>query len=150
MGFHLTEITNLFDQKNRFHHFITLNIARVYNLSYKSKYMAIIGDALRQAFMPKHEYQNLRDEEIAWIKLQKPIFIVVFTIIILLILTSNAITLRTMFPSDPQSRPFCKRVSIETTTVNEDQEIVDYYWLVVFVPSVILFFLSAIYLVEGV
>ncbi|KAF3590818.1 hypothetical protein DY000_02027769 [Brassica cretica] len=37
--------------------------------------MAITGDALRQAFMPKHEYESLREEEdIALIKLQRQPF----------------------------------------------------------------------------
>ncbi|KAL4195254.1 hypothetical protein AMTRI_Chr05g72430 [Amborella trichopoda] len=29
--------------------------------------MAITGDALRQAFMPKHEYESLREEDKAWV-----------------------------------------------------------------------------------
>ncbi|KAF3529748.1 hypothetical protein DY000_02036760 [Brassica cretica] len=35
--------------------------------------MAIIGDALRQAFTPKQEYESLREEEDrAWTKLRRP------------------------------------------------------------------------------
>ncbi|KAL4560346.1 hypothetical protein LXL04_032496 [Taraxacum kok-saghyz] len=126
--------------------------------------MAIIGDALRQAFMPKHEYQSLRDEDKAWIKLQRPIIICVFAFLMFCIVISSAISFKMAFPSDLKNRPFCKDHRTETQKTNNssidenhegrdfyvtDQAVVDYYWMITFVPSAILFSLSAVYLVAG-
>nr|KAJ0224464.1 hypothetical protein LSAT_V11C100019720 [Lactuca sativa] len=120
--------------------------------------MAIIGDALRQAFMPKHEYQNLRNEDKAWIKLRRPIVISIFVFLIFCIVISSALSFKMVFPSDLQHRPFCKHHRIESTTNNDhedrdfnftDQQIVYYYWMIAFVPSAILFSTSAVYLVAG-
>ncbi|KAF2552478.1 hypothetical protein F2Q68_00037739 [Brassica cretica] len=79
--------------------------------------MAITGDALRQAFMPKHEYESLREEEdIALIKLQR-------------------------------QRPFCGDVKLHPLNMYgnsdlfpgafylTDQETVDFYWMVVRLSS---------------
>ncbi|KAI3825482.1 hypothetical protein L1987_06972 [Smallanthus sonchifolius] len=132
--------------------------------------MDIIGDALRQAFMQKHEYESLRDEDKAWSKLQRPILISVFAFITFSIFISTVVSLKIMFPSDPGRRPFCKDLrmqplsinfsSIATADVGEDraggafyltdQETVDYYWMVVFVPSAMFFALSSVYLVAGI
>ncbi|KAI3729747.1 hypothetical protein L6452_18412 [Arctium lappa] len=135
--------------------------------------MAIIGDALRQAFMQKHEYESLRDEDKAWIKLLRPILISVFAFITFSIFISTIISLKIMFPSDPGRRPFCKDLKIQPLSINfssietadigirgedrvggafylTDQETVDYYWMVVFVPSAMVFALSAVYLVAGI
>ncbi|KAL8256275.1 hypothetical protein R6Q59_031342 [Mikania micrantha] len=130
--------------------------------------MAIIGDALRQAFMQKHEYESLRDEDKAWSKLQRPILISVFAFITLSIFISTVISLKIMFPSDPGRRPFCKDPRMQPLSINlsrtatadvdriggafylTDQETVDYYWMVVLVPSAMVFALSLVYLVAGI
>lgn len=135
--------------------------------------MAIIGDALRQTFMPKHEYESLREEEKAWHKLQKPLILFSLTLISLAVLISTAISLKIVFPADNLRRPFCSDLRIQPLPVNftasaaaagggagesdlfpsafvlTDQETVDYYWMVVFVPSAILFAVSAVYLIAG-
>lgn len=136
--------------------------------------MAIIGDALRQTFMPKHEYESLREEEKAWHKLQKPLILFSLTLISLAVLISTAISLKIVFPADNLRRPFCSDLRIQPLPVNftasaaaagggagesdlfpsafvlTDQETVDYYWMVVFVPSAILFAVSAVYLIAGI
>lgn len=128
--------------------------------------MAIIGDALRQAFMPKHEYECLREEDKAWIKLQRPVLVSVVSSICLVVVVSTVVSLRIVFPGDSANRPFCGELRLQPLPVDvkggggdsdllpgafylTDQEIVDYYWMVVFVPSLILFFASAVYLVAG-
>ncbi|KAI3691163.1 hypothetical protein L2E82_49382 [Cichorium intybus] len=135
--------------------------------------MAIIGDALRQAFMQKHEYESLRDEDKAWTKLQRPILICAFAFITFSIFISTIISLNIIFPSDPGRRPFCGDLRIQPLSINfssigttdvrlggedrvggafylTDQETVDYYWMVVFVPSAMVFAVSAVYLVAGI
>ncbi|KAM7277329.1 hypothetical protein ACFE04_019195 [Oxalis oulophora] len=140
--------------------------------------MAIISDALRQAFMPKHEYESLREEDKAWIKLQRPLLIATTFLLCLVILSCTIVSLNIVFPVDNAKRPFCgyKRLqplpimnndkssststSTSTSSVDSelypgafyltDQETADFYWMVVFVPTAVFFFLSAVYLVAGI
>ncbi|KAL1337821.1 hypothetical protein HN51_032520 [Arachis hypogaea] len=129
--------------------------------------MAIIGDALRQAFMPKHEYESLREEEKAWGKIQRPLVISVVAVIIIAIFLCTVISLRILFPGSSGKRPFCVDRKLQTwqigTTKSDsdsdllpsafyltDQEIADYYWMVVFIPSFIIFAVSSLYLVAGI
>ncbi|XP_021275768.1 uncharacterized protein LOC110410426 [Herrania umbratica] len=130
--------------------------------------MAIIGDALRQAFMPKHEYESLREEDKAWTKLQRPILIGSIGIICLAIFVCTIISLKIVFPGDDLKRPFCDDRRLQPLPVNvkgggggdsdllpgafylTDQETVDYYWMVVFIPSMIIFLASVLYLVAGI
>ncbi|GMH12424.1 hypothetical protein Nepgr_014265 [Nepenthes gracilis] len=128
--------------------------------------MDLIGGALRQAFMPKHEYENLRDEDKAWLKIQGPICISVVCIISLAIIISTIISLNIVFPGDRSGkRPFCNDLPLQPLLNNAstrgdsavlpgafyltDQETVDYYYMVLFVPTSVIFFLSAVYLVAG-
>ncbi|XP_007012069.2 PREDICTED: uncharacterized protein LOC18587939 isoform X2 [Theobroma cacao] len=129
--------------------------------------MAIIGDALRQAFMPKHEYESLREEDKAWTKLQRPILIGSIGIVCLAIFVCTVISLKIVFPGDDLKRPFCDDRRLQPLPVNvkgggggdsdllpgafslTDQETVDYYWMVVFVPSMIIFLASVLYLVAA-
>ncbi|XP_021739204.1 uncharacterized protein LOC110705611 [Chenopodium quinoa] len=127
--------------------------------------MDLIGDALRQAFMPKHEYQNLRDEDKAWLKLQRPICVSIVCIISLAIVVSTAISLKIVFPGDSGNRPFCFDLRLQPLPINAttsgdsdplpgafyltDQETVDYYYMVLFLPSSILFLASVLYIVAG-
>lgn len=130
--------------------------------------MAILGDALRQAFMPKHEYESLREEDKAWTKLQRPILIGSIVIICVAIFVGMIISLKIVFPGDDLKRPFCDDRRLQPLPLNPkgggvgdpdlfpgafyltDQETVDYYWLVVFIPSMIIFLASAAYLVAGI
>ncbi|OUZ99979.1 hypothetical protein BVC80_9069g99 [Macleaya cordata] len=123
--------------------------------------MAIIGDALRQAFMPKHEYESLREEEKAWSRLQRPVVVVIVVIIWLAIFISVLVSLNIVFPAVDGRRPFChdRRVQINKSGDSDlfpgafyltEQEAADYYWMVVFIPSAIIFFFSVIYLLAGI
>ncbi|XP_027080064.2 uncharacterized protein [Coffea arabica] len=138
--------------------------------------MALIGDALRQAFMPKYEYQSLREEDKAWHKLQRPLALFLLGLISVVILISTIISLNIVFPIDPLNRPFCNDLRIQPLPINvtspaavhgrsggggdsdlfpgafylTDQETVDYYWMVVFVPSAFLFGASVVYLLAGI
>lgn len=139
----------------------------------------LLGDALRQAFMPKHEYQSLREEDKAWHKLQRPLLLISLGFLSISILISTFISLNIVFPADPLNRPFCNDLRIQPLPINfttvatasssvrgagngrdsdlfpgafylTDQETVDYYWMVVFVPSSLVFVASVVYLVAGI
>ncbi|KAG5540684.1 hypothetical protein RHGRI_020795 [Rhododendron griersonianum] len=124
----------------------------------------ILGDALRQAFMPKHEYETLREEDRAWLRLQKPLSVCTLSLVSLAILASTWISLSIVFPRDALDRPFCADMQrLQPLSINgsssdlfprafylTDQETVDYYWMVVFVPSALVFFVSVVYLVAGI
>ncbi|CAN8229659.1 unnamed protein product [Cochlearia groenlandica] len=129
--------------------------------------MAIIGDALRQAFMPKQEYESLREEDRAWIKLQRPLLLSIFGLIGFAIFACTIVSLNIVFPSNVLKRPFCSEFKLQALPIDgksrresdvfpggafylTDQETVDYYWIVVFVPSLIIFLVSSVYLVAGV
>ncbi|KAL3500537.1 hypothetical protein ACH5RR_039630 [Cinchona calisaya] len=132
--------------------------------------MALFGDALRQAFMPKHEYESLRQEDKAWHKLQRPLLLLSLALISISIFISTVISLYIVFPVDPLNRPFCTDLRIQPLSINitasghgggdsdlfphafylTDQETVDYYWIVVFVPSALVFAASVVYLVAGI
>jgi len=129
--------------------------------------MEVIGDALRQAFMPKHEYETLRDEDKAWGKLQRPLVTASMAVIWLLVIICTTISLNIVFPSDSGKRPFCSDERLQPLSMNAkggvggdsdlfpsayyltDQDNVDYYLTVVFFPSMLIFLLSALYLVTG-
>nr|XP_043638597.1 uncharacterized protein LOC122609713 [Erigeron canadensis] len=131
-----------------------------------------IGDALRQAFMNnKHEYDSLQDKSLILNnnKIQR-LCIIVFTVMIAFsILVSTIISLKIVFPADPGRRPFCKDLRIlqqqqlPVLSIHSnfrdveggafsltDQETVDYYWMVVFLPSATIFVFSALYLFAGI
>jgi len=127
--------------------------------------MAIIGDALRQAFMPKREYESLREEEKAWGKLQRPATVASVVAIGLAIFVSTVISLKIVFPGSDGKRVLCVDRRLQSIQIGmkgdsdsdrfpggfylTDQEIADYYWMVVFIPSTIIFALSVVYLVAG-
>ena len=147
---------------------ISLNLSSYLGRVFQKKAsMAIIGDALRQAFMPKHEYESLREEDKAWTRLQRPILIGSIGIICLAIFVCTIISLKIVFPGDVLKRPFCDDRRLQPLPLNvkggggdgsdllpgafylTDQETVDYYWMVVFIPSMIIFLASVAYLVAG-
>ncbi|KAK1372481.1 Histone-lysine N-methyltransferase, H3 lysine-79 specific like [Heracleum sosnowskyi] len=130
--------------------------------------MALLINSLRQAFMPKHEYDNLREEDKALTQLQRPVLISLFLCILLVIVVSTSISVKIVFPGDGGKRPFCRDFRIQPLSINvsggsgsgdldvfpgafylTDQQTVDYYWMVVFVPSCLVFFVSLAYLVAG-
>ncbi|KAI0492594.1 hypothetical protein KFK09_026868 [Dendrobium nobile] len=127
--------------------------------------MAIIGDALRQAFMAKHEYENLREEEKAWGRLQRPLVSALAVAIGVAVVVAAAVSLSIVFPGDPGRRPFCRDRRIQALRMSEeevsdlypshgaffltDEEAAEFYWMVVFIPSGLVFLASVIYLLAG-
>ncbi|XP_031473627.1 uncharacterized protein LOC116246078 [Nymphaea colorata] len=128
--------------------------------------MAIIGDALRQAFMPRHEYDNLREEEKAWGRIQRPLVTGTVALLWFAVLLSASLSLNIVFPADGGDRPLCDDRRIQPLPVVPenrsegvellphayyltDEEAAQYYWVVVFIPSAILFLCSVIYLLAG-
>ncbi|XP_047323963.1 uncharacterized protein LOC124927565 [Impatiens glandulifera] len=130
--------------------------------------MAIIGDALRQAFMSNHEYDSLRDEDKAWIHLRRPLLICGVALILLAIVVSTSISLNIVFPRNGWKRPFCSDLRLHPLSINAtasaagnsdlfsgsysltDQETVDYFWTVLFLPSFMLIIFSVVYLLAGI
>ncbi|XP_074568710.1 uncharacterized protein LOC141825223 [Curcuma longa] len=128
--------------------------------------MAIIGDALRQAFMPNHEYQRLREEDRAWGRLQRPLVTASAATVGFVVFVSVIVNLSIVFPREASQRPFCRdwkvlqALQLNMSQESElhqyhgafyltDQEVVDFYWTVVFIPSAIIFLASVAYLVSG-
>lgn len=69
------------------------------------------------------------------------------------ILISTAISLRIVFPGDSLRRPFCGRhlpAHGPSSFLLTDQETVDYFWTLLFLPSALLFLASALYLIAGI
>ncbi|XP_010924588.1 uncharacterized protein [Elaeis guineensis] len=128
--------------------------------------MAIIGDALRQAFMPKHEYESLREEEKAWGRLQRPLAVALAAAFGLAVVVAVSVSMSIVFPGEAARRPFCRDPRIQALPMNTsqepdlygyhgafyltDEEAADYYWLVVFIPSAIVFLASVVYLLAAV
>nr|DAD26887.1 TPA_asm: hypothetical protein HUJ06_028355 [Nelumbo nucifera] len=80
------------------------------------------------------------------------------------VLVSVFISLNIVFPADEGKRPFCRDRRLQPLSVNfsadsdlfprafylTEQEAADYYWMVVFMPSAIIFFVSVVYLLAGI
>lgn len=128
--------------------------------------MAAISDALRQAFMPNHDYSSLRDEDR---RLHRRLLLSAATLLSFSVLISAYISLAIVFPVPGANRPFCADSRVQPLPINAtseaggrdsdvfpgafyltDQETVDYYWMVVFVPSALVFAISFAYLAAGI
>ncbi|KAK9102703.1 hypothetical protein Sjap_019957 [Stephania japonica] len=126
--------------------------------------MAIISDALRQAFMPKHEYESLREEEKAWAKIQRPLLLGSMSALCVSVAVCVVISLRIVFPSDEGNRVFCQDRRLQPLPINvsadpdvypgafylTQKEAADFYWMLVFVPTAVVFAASFVYLVSGI
>ncbi|KAG2249910.1 hypothetical protein Bca52824_089538 [Brassica carinata] len=110
--------------------------------------------------MPKQEYESLREEDRALVKLQRPVVMLTVALLCLVVFTCTIVSLNSVFPPSNvlRRRPFCRSDGkVETLNVINgnafeltEQETVDYYWMVVFLPSVMLFLVSSVYLVAGI
>ncbi|XP_051227225.1 uncharacterized protein [Lolium perenne] len=133
--------------------------------------MALLGDALRQAIMPRGAYEALRDEDRALPRLRRPLAVAAAACVALAAAAAVGVSLGIVFPAEPAERPFCReRRMLEAlpaaASSREEEpeayryrggafymttaEAADFYWMVVFVPSAVLFAVSASYLVAGV
>lgn len=120
---------------------------------------AIVGDALRQAFMPKDEYQNLREEDKVWSRLQRPLLMTLVTVIWAAIIVAAIITLQVVFPSRGGERPFCenRKTEIRISSIKvggafslTDEEAANYFWTAVFLPTAVVVGVSILYLLAGI
>ncbi|KAF3333131.1 hypothetical protein FCM35_KLT00822 [Carex littledalei] len=130
--------------------------------------MALISNALRQAFVPKQQHETFGEENRTWSRLKKPLILSISLLLFLSVLIPAVISLHIIFPSEPSKRPFCRarRQLEEALHVNStrqpelyrsqggafyitEEEAADFYWLVVFLPSAIVFFAAVLYLVAG-
>ncbi|RRT33260.1 hypothetical protein B296_00057014, partial [Ensete ventricosum] len=116
--------------------------------------------------MPKREYERLREEERAWGRLQRPLVTSAAAAVGFAVLVAVIVNLSIVFPREASQRPFCRdwkvlqALQLNVSQESElhryrgafyltDQEAVDYYWMVVFVPSAVVFVISVAYLVAG-
>jgi hypothetical protein len=133
--------------------------------------MALLGDALRQAFlMPRRAYAALRDDEHSLPRLRRPLAVAAACCVAAAVAAAACVSLGIVFPAEPAERPFCReRRMLEAlpaaASSREEEpeayryrggafymttaEAADFYWMVVFVPSAVLFGASLTYLVAG-
>lgn len=117
------------------------------------------GDALRQAFMSKEDYAELREEERAWSKLQKPLCMIAITVVWTVVVVSMMVMVDVVFAVSGQSYPFCQKRRLPADGmarseelpkfVYTEEEAVDAFWLVVFLPSSFVFVFATIYFLAG-
>ncbi|PAN05052.1 hypothetical protein PAHAL_1G110800 [Panicum hallii] len=134
--------------------------------------MALLGDALLQAFlMPQRAYAALRDDEhYSLPRLRRPLVVAAACCVAAAVAAAACVSLGIVFPAEPAERPFCReRRMLEAlpaaASSREEEpeayryrggafymttaEAADFYWMVVFVPSAVLFGISLTYLVAG-
>ncbi|RLN07744.1 hypothetical protein C2845_PM11G18010 [Panicum miliaceum] len=134
--------------------------------------MALLGDALRQAFlMPRRAYAALRDDEhYSLPRLRRPLAVAAACCVAAAVAAAACVSLGIVFPAEPAERPFCReRRMLEAlpaaASSREEEpeayryrggafymttaEAADFYWMVVFVPSTVLFGISLTYLAAG-
>lgn len=124
------------------------------------------GDALRQAFMPKEEYESLRDEERAWNKLARPLLMTAVTCIWACVATAFVIIVDIEFAVTGQDWLFCRRKRLGSLHIVPgpspprsgdsradylltEEEAARYFWIVVFIPTSIVFGVAVVYLLAG-
>ncbi|KAI4376948.1 hypothetical protein MLD38_014649 [Melastoma candidum] len=135
--------------------------------------MALITDALRQAFMPERQYNALPYEAKAWTKLQKPLLLLSLAVVSIAVVASTAISLVIVSSSSSEGyvpeRPFCRSGErrLDPFLVDKlgeeerdgggrgafsltDAEMADYYRIVMLFPSSVVFAVSLVYLIAGI
>ncbi|KAH7289932.1 hypothetical protein KP509_30G024500 [Ceratopteris richardii] len=117
-----------------------------------------MGLMLRQAMMTNEEYSELREGERVWNRLQRPLSLVAGVFLFTLALTGAVVACNVVFPPGGGT-PFCSKHPIPASGITDDSmhsyyfteyEATQYFWLAAFVPSFLIFFVSAIYLVAGI
>eukprot|EP00250_Pteridium_aquilinum_P014482 c22018_g1_i1 orf=169-1056(+) len=116
-----------------------------------------LGTMFRQAFMTREEYREVREDERAWRQLQRPLSLVAAAALLVLVSVGALLALCIIFPSGGTS-PFCSKHPIPPSGITDDSmhsyyfteyEATQYFWFVVFIPTFLVFFVSAIYLIAG-
>lgn len=120
-------------------------------------------DILRQAFMSREDYDELREEEKVWRKLQKPLCMVAFTVVWTAVVIAMMIMVYVVFEVSDQKYPFCQKRRLPSynlagdasdrgdlpSYVYTEEEAVDAFWMVAFLPTSVVYVFSIIYLFAG-
>lgn len=121
------------------------------------------GDALRQAFMSREDYDGLREEEKVYTRLQKPLCVVGFTMVWAVVVVCMMVMVDVVFAVSGQAYPFCQKRRLPSYDMADalpargdlpsyaytEEEAVDAFWLVAFLPTFFVFVFSTIYLFAG-
>lgn len=117
------------------------------------------GHALRQAFMSIEDYEGLREEERVWARLQRPLCMVGVTVVWTTVVVAMMIMVDVVFAVSGDDFPFCQKRRLPSygvagrgdipSYVYTEEEAVDAFWLVVFLPSSVVFVFSSVYLFAG-
>lgn len=122
------------------------------------------GDALRQAFMSREDYEELREEEKVWRRLQKPLCMAGITVVWTVVVVAMMVMVDVVFAVSGGAYPFCQKRRLPSydmagssdhrrgdlpSYVYTEEEAVDAFWLVAFLPSSFVFVFSTIYLFAG-
>lgn len=107
--------------------------------------------------MSSEDYEELRDEERVWARLQRPLGMAVVVVVWTAVVVSMMIMVDVVFAVSGDAFPFCQTRRLPSYhlgvgarhRVYSEEEAVDTFWLVVFLPSSIVFVFSAIYLFAG-
>lgn len=113
--------------------------------------------SLRQAFMSSEDYEGVRAEQRVWAKLQRPLCMAGVVIVWTAVVIAMMIMVDVVFAVSGDAFPFCQPrrlpsynlVGEAAARVYSEEEAVDAFWLVVFLPSSVVFVFSAIYLFAG-
>ena len=126
------------------------------------------GDALRQAFMSAEDYNGLREEEKAWRKLQRPLCMAAITVVWTIVVVASMVMVDIVFGVSGQDYPFCQKrrltsfgmmAAAPASLVKDDDDtpsyaytedqVVQFFWFAVFLPSSAVFAFSTLYLLAG-
>lgn len=120
--------------------------------------------------MSKEDYDGLREETKVWRKLQRPLCMIGVAVVWAAVVVALAIMLDIVFAVSAADYPFCQKRRLEHTALGvggdggrdgrdgqdgtpsyayTEEQAVQYFWLVVFLPSSIIFAIAVIYLFAG-
>ncbi|KAJ7516463.1 hypothetical protein O6H91_22G059000 [Diphasiastrum complanatum] len=121
------------------------------------------GDALRQAFMSRDEYECLREEEKVWGRMAKPLALGAAVVLGTAVLIAAIIFMDILFSFTGKRWLSCQRERLEPLPIDvkdvmgdsrasyllTEEEAAEYFKIVVFLPTAIIFSVAVIYLVSG-
>jgi len=107
--------------------------------------------------MSSEDYEGLRDEQRVWARLQRPLCMAGVVMVWTAVVVAMMIMVDVVFAVSGDAFPFCEPrrlpsyhlVVAGARRVYTEEEAVDAFWLLVFLPSSIIFVFSAIYLFAG-
>lgn len=106
--------------------------------------------------MSREDYEGLRAMELAWARLQKPLCMVGVLVVWTAVVVALMLMVDVVFAVSGDEFPFCQQRRLPSYNLvasnagNIEEDAVDAFWLVVFLPSSVVFVFSAIYLFAGI